>query len=412
MKPAIRVAVIYLILGFVWIYGSDYALSVLLQTTEEIRIAQNYKGWLFVFLSAVAIYFLLLRELKVQSRVLREKEESDYLYQNILEKVGDSVIVFNLNTWKIDLISEQTGKFFEASLDAIRHNAAVLLERVHPEDRQRMTDIWINRLQENHTGILYRLLFKDGRIKWALENRLFFKGRGNSGGIAIGITNDISAYIENQKELERSLKENEVLLTEVHHRVKNNLSVIISFLQLQSYSAPKESAAILEQSIIRVKAIALVHEKLYSSKNLSSLNSRSYIESLVENIKLMYMRMDIQIDLAIQPKELNLTMAIPMGLMLTEMLTNSFRHAFPERKDAIIKIDFKVHDKGRTELIYRDNGIGFPESFDRKNIDSVGLSVIFSLSSQMMGREIQFYTKPNEGVLYHFEFQSEKMEKR
>ncbi|BDA78133.1 hypothetical protein LPTSP3_g10630 [Leptospira kobayashii] len=411
MKPAIRVSLIYFVLGFVWIYLSDYALASFLNESEDLRIAQSYKGWLFVTLSSLLIFFLLLSEFKVQFKFQKEKEDSDHLYRNILEQIQDSVIVFNLNTWKIELISKQTANFYETSVAAIVDNPYLLIERLHPEDKERMVDMWTNRLRENHSSILYRLLFPDGRVKWALENRLFYDSGSEMQNRAIALTTDITDYMQNQEKLEKSLKENEVLLTEVHHRVKNNLAVIISFLQLQSYSAPPDAAAILDQSIARIRAIALVHEKLYSSKNLSGLNSKMYIESLVENIKLMYMRMDIRIHLNIEPRELDLTSAIPLGLMLTELLTNSFRHAFPNPQEAVISVDFRINENDKIELIYKDNGVGLPSSFDRKRIDTVGLSVIFSLSSQMMGREIEVLSKPGEGVLFHFEFPNYKDKK-
>ncbi|PKA22083.1 histidine kinase, partial [Leptospira sp. mixed culture ATI2-C-A1] len=286
----------------------------------------------------------------------------------------------------------------------------LLIERVHEGDRARMTNIWMNQLRENHTGLLYRICVLDGKIKWALEHRLYIPTKGGSANKAVAVISDMTSYMENQSQLERSLKENETLLTEVHHRVKNNLAVIISFLQLQVYSSPPETADILEQSIVRIKAIALVHEKLYSSKNLSGLSSVDYITSLVENIKLMYMRTDIRIELDIQKIEFNIVDAIPMGLMITEMLTNSFRHAFGRgQSDALIKIDFVVMDQFNYELKYRDNGIGFPPGLNYKKAESIGLSVIFSLCSQMNGREVECSSAPNEGVFYHFAFSPKKV---
>ncbi|MDF3821042.1 histidine kinase dimerization/phosphoacceptor domain -containing protein [Leptospira sp. 96542] len=408
MKPAIRVTLIYLSLGYLWIYFSDFALVFFMQSSEEVRQIQSLKGWLFVSFSGVIIFFLLFRELKRQKVVILEKNESDILYKTILERIEDAVIIFNIETWIIDFLSAQFCELFEYDSETIISKPEVLIERVHPEDRDRMSQIWIHGLTENHTGLMYRILFPDGRIKWALEHRLFIPASSGKTKKTVAVISDITSYMENQTKLEKSIKENQTLLTEVHHRVKNNLAVIISFLQLQAYSAPKETADILEQSIVRIKAIALVHEKLYSSKNLSSLSSLDYISSLVENIKLMYMRMDVSIELEIQHIEFNLVNAIPMGLMITEMLTNSFRHAFINQTEAKIKIKFIVYPSGNTELIYRDNGRGFPEGFDRKKSESIGLSVIYSLCSQMKGREKDFFSEPNRGVMYHFEFIQKK----
>ncbi|MDZ4724878.1 MAG: histidine kinase dimerization/phosphoacceptor domain -containing protein [Leptospira sp.] len=405
MKAALRVSLLYLLLGVLWIYFSDYALSIFNHDSERIRMAQSYKGWFYVAISSILIFLLLKRELDSQYRTLKEKKKADFLYQSILQEIQDSVIVFNTSTWKVEMISHQTAKFFEHSRESIIREPNRLVERLHPEDHERMLNIWTNRLTENIAGILYRLKFPDGRIKWGLENRLYFFDYEENEGRAIAVTTDITDYIEKQKLLEISLKENETLLTEVHHRIKNNLAVIVSFLQLQTYSAPKESAIILEQSIARIKAIALVHEKLYSSKNLSRLNANDYIESLVENIKLMYMRMDIRIVQIVDSKDLNLTLAIPLGLMLTEMLTNSLRHAFIDKHNAEIVIKLSIADDEKMDFQYSDNGIGFPKGFDIQSAESIGLSVIFSLCSQMVGRIIEIKSEENQGILYHFEFQ-------
>ncbi|TGL85979.1 histidine kinase [Leptospira congkakensis] len=410
MKAAGRIAFFYLLFGYVWIYFSDHTISLIFDSPEEIREFQSLKGWGFVTVSAAIIFVLLVRELRRQKTVLFEKIESDQLFQVILERIEDAVIVFNLDTWKIDFLSEQVSRLFDIPTKEILTHPQLLIDRVHEADRDRMTNIWMNKLRENHTGLLYRIRKLDGQINWALEHRLFIPSNESSANKAVAVITDMTSYMENQSKLERSLRENETLLTEVHHRVKNNLAVVISFLQLQVYSSPPETADILEQSIVRIKAIALVHEKLYSSKNLSGLSSVDYITSLVENIKLMYMRTDISIELDIQKLEFNIVDAIPMGLMITEMLTNSFRHAFTAGKsDALIKIDFIVTDRFNYELKYRDNGKGFPPELNYKKAESIGLSVIFSLCSQMNGREVECSSKPNEGVFYHFAFSPKKV---
>lgn len=411
MKASLRVALIYLVLGFVWIYFSDYALSFLLNTSEDVRQIQSLKGWGFVTFSAILIYFLLVRELQFQRKVILEKIESDRLYQVILERIEDAVIVFNLDKWKIEFLSEQVSRLFEIPSKQIQTNPELLIDRVYEGDRARMVEIWMNQLRKNHTGLLYRLKSSSGRMKWALEHRLFIPAELGSSNKAVAVITDMTSYMENQTQLEKTIRENQILLTEVHHRVKNNLAVIISFLQLQAYSAPEATAEILEQSIVRIKAIALVHEKLYSSKNIAALNSVDYITSLVENIKLMYMRTDVEIILNIESIEFNILNSIPLGLMLTEMLTNSFRHAFPTGfVDAKITIQLVVQEGFGFDIIYSDNGVGFPTEFSPKKAETVGLSVIFSLCGQLKGREVEVVSNPNQGVRYHFSFPRPKQE--
>ncbi len=408
MNPSLRVALIYLVLGVIWIFGSDTVLSFFIASSPEFQKAQSFKGWFFVGVSSIIIYILLIREFNKQTKASRERYESEQLYQNILKRIKESVIVFNINNWKIELLSEQTSTFFEIPHNDIIANPIVLSERLHPIDRELVIDIWQNRMKENLEGLTYRLIMPDGRVKWAFENRLYINDLENKVERAIAITTDITDYMTKQELLEKSVKENGTLLTEVHHRVKNNLAVIISFLQLQSYSASHESAEILEQSIARIKAIALVHEKLYSSSNLSRIDAREYVHSLVDNIKLMYMRDDVSVMLDIDEKEMDIAMSIPFGLMITEMLTNSFRHAFPSINAPMIKIILRNHSNLAWEFSYEDNGKGFPEGFNFRETTSIGMSVIFSLCSQLSGREKKVISEPGKGIYYLFEFLPKK----
>ncbi|MCU0823279.1 MAG: PAS domain-containing protein [Leptospira sp.] len=403
--PAGRIAIFYLLFGYVWIYFSDKALGILLNSSDEIRYAQNYKGWLFVSVSGIIIYFLLQRELRIQKQVLQEKAESDLLYRTIFERIDNAVIVFNLGTWKVEFLNQRYSSLLGESAENLKENSDLILQAVHPEDRERMLKIWSENLQENRSGISYRFLTRNGEIKWVLETRLFIPGLDDKGGRSVAVVSDITEIMESKSKLEGTLKENKILLTEIHHRVKNNLAVIISFLQLQADSVSKDMKQILEQSMARIKAIALVHEKLYSSRNLSALSADDYIGNLVENIKLMYMRMDIQFEMNIDPVEMDLVNAIPMGLIVTEMMTNSFRHAFNiPMENPKIQIKLKLYNSDFVDLMYSDTGCGFPKEVDPHKLESVGLSVIFSLSKQLKGEEINFQSAPGKGVYYHFRF--------
>ncbi len=408
MKTSLRVSLTYFVLGVIWILFSDYFLGNTILHLPTLTFLQSVKGWVFVLFSSILIYFLLEKEIKREYQSLREKNRIDLVYQNILKQVQDAILIYNTSTKKIELISEQSSKFFEQDIEKMKRDPMLLVERLHPEDRERIFEIWKNHLTENYTGLLYRLHFPDGRIKWGLENRIYIFDPLENEGRSISITTDLTDYLEKQSQLEKSLRDNKTLLTEVHHRVKNNLAVIISFLQLQAYNAPRESAIVLEQSIARIKAIALVHEKLYSSRNLSSIDLASYIEGLVENIKLMYMRMDISIELDVVSKEISPIEAIPLGLIVTELLTNSFRHAFPSTDEASILIRLVSNDEGYMELIYKDNGKGFPTGINIQNYESVGLSVIFSLCSQLSGKVVAVDSKPNQGVMFHFVFENKE----
>lgn len=205
---------------------------------------------------------------------------------------------------------------------------------------------------------------------------------------AIVLVRDISEekLIENQ--MRESLREKEVLLKEVHHRVKNNLQIISSILNLQSsYVKDENTLEILRESQNRIKSMSFIHESLYQTKDFSSINFGEYIENLSKNLVLSYHIFDnfIETSYELEEVELNLDQAIPCGLIINELITNSLKYAFPEKKEGA-KIWINVSLEGnmvRIEL--GDNGVGLPEGFDYRETDSLGLQLVVTLVEQLDG---------------------------
>ncbi|MDH7605350.1 MAG: histidine kinase dimerization/phosphoacceptor domain -containing protein, partial [Melioribacter sp.] len=198
------------------------------------------------------------------------------------------------------------------------------------------------------------------------------------------------------EELRSSLKEKDTLLKEIHHRVKNNLQIISSLLFLQSKLLhDKESISIFTETQLRIRSLALVHEKLYRSKNISQINSSEYIKNLVTNIFDTY-RFDInntEIKFDIDDIKLTVDRAVPIGLLLNELLTNVIKYAFPKDKipkshKKCVEIVFKNKDNSKLELLISDNGVGLPDSFNIENSDSLGLKIVSNLVSQIDGELI------------------------
>ncbi len=196
-------------------------------------------------------------------------------------------------------------------------------------------------------------------------------------------------------QIESSLREKEVLLREIHHRVKNNLQIISSLLNLQAgFTADTRNNEILEESKNRVKSMALIHEKLYQSKNFSSLDIHEFIDELTKNLFSSYgiEPSAIKLDLCIQNINLNADQAVYLGLIVNELVSNSLKHAFKdvphdnkEGQQKEILIGF-YRDSGDGYLILiRDNGCGFPENIDYKNTESLGLQLVISLVKQLDG---------------------------
>jgi len=187
--------------------------------------------------------------------------------------------------------------------------------------------------------------------------------------------------------LKLALHEKELLLKEIHHRVKNNLQIIISllFLQAKMNDDPATTGA-LTASQTRVKSMALVHEKLYQSENLGSIDFAGYLQNLVPNLLVAYGAENRRIRVNIAAKDLPLTIntAIPLGLIMNELVSNTLKYAFPDGRDGELSIE--GHAEGGTmQITVRDNGIGIPESIDWRDTESLGLHLVQMLTRQLKG---------------------------
>ncbi len=186
---------------------------------------------------------------------------------------------------------------------------------------------------------------------------------------------------------EYSLQEKELLLREIHHRVKNNLQVISSLLSLQSRSSKDEQAIeMAKESQNRIKVMALIHEKLYRSKDFANVEFNDYIKNLVNDLFASYRvsASKITLKMDIENISLGIDTAIPTGLIINELVTNCLKYAFIKDKDGEIRISLRSLDDGQNELIVSDNGIGIPENLDIKKADSLGLRMITNLTERSL----------------------------
>jgi len=190
------------------------------------------------------------------------------------------------------------------------------------------------------------------------------------------------------KEIQSSLDEKEILLREIHHRVKNNLQVVCSMLRLQSHQADDPRVADnLRDSEQRVQSMALIHEKLYQSENFSHISFDSYLPSLVDDLSHIYSidRDRIAIHTEVKDVSFDIDTAIPFGLIANELVTNALKHAFPPGRDGEIRIQLTSANDGGKTLVVADNGIGLPADFDFKSANSLGLQLVDSLLDQLRG---------------------------
>jgi PAS domain S-box-containing protein len=218
------------------------------------------------------------------------------------------------------------------------------------------------------------------------------------------VQSELNERKQAEENLTNSLKEKEILLKEIHHRVKNNLCVVASLLELQSNTvADSQLAKMLAESQHRLYSMALIHEKLYRSKNLRQINLGEYIEDLVTNLFHSYNINDnrIQLQVFAEPILLNIETATPCGLIVNELVSNTLKHAFPNGTSGTVSVECYQTGDREIHLFVKDNGTGFPKNLDFRKTGSMGFQVICTLTDQLDGtielsREI--------GTVFHLKF--------
>ncbi len=233
-----------------------------------------------------------------------------------------------------------------------------------------------------------RIISKDGSVRWVLNASTTLKQHEKISYVLV-IGSDITERKNTEFELKSSLNEKEVLLREIHHRVKNNLQIISSLLDLQKIYVKEDPLAInvLKDSQNRVLSMAMIHEMLYQTKDISYINFNDYIKNLVSNLLDSYRNNTIFINTVIDVQEilLNIETSIPLGLIISELLSNSLKYAFPHRKEGVIKLNLEANDI-EYNLIISDNGVGLPEDIDYRNTESsLGFRLVNSLVTQLDG---------------------------
>ncbi|CAN1209100.1 hypothetical protein TUMEXPCC7403_02685 [Tumidithrix helvetica PCC 7403] len=204
---------------------------------------------------------------------------------------------------------------------------------------------------------------------------------------------DITARKSAELQLRASLQEKEVMLKEIHHRVKNNLQMISSLLSLQaSYIDDRQTLALFAESQSRIKVMALIHEKLYRSDNLAKINLCEYLTDLVGDLLQSYRAHSAVIDYRVEVEavDLGIELAIPCGLIVNELFSNAIKHAFPNRPTGEIWIQFSKSDRIRETDYYLlsvgNNGVNFPQEIDFRNTESLGLQLVCGLTQQLRGK--------------------------
>jgi PAS domain S-box-containing protein len=339
----------------------------------------------------------LIQEKKMK-KALYESEE---MYKTLLKTDPDSVVTTDLEG-NIIHVSEQTTHMHGYSMDELEGKSVFDLIAPECQDKALRTLIkTIERGMSRNNEVT--LLKKDGsRFTGEINAATIRDLQGENVNVMYTIR-DITHHKQAEAQIQASLDEKEVLLREIHHRVKNNLQIISSLLNLQSsYLKDKASREVLNESKDRVKSMAMIHQKLYQSGNFEQIEMGEYVEYLVKGLFNSYGvdsdKVKLKTDL--QKIYLDIDTAIPLGLVINEIITNSIKHAFPGELKGEIFI--KIFQEGENYLIVvADNGVGLPEDLDVKKTASLGMQLVNNLVRQIDG---ELELKRTKGTEFRIKF--------
>jgi PAS domain S-box-containing protein len=320
------------------------------------------------------------KELKEKGQIIRESEEK---YRKLVEQSHDGIYIYSENRFCFvnGRVSEITGFTKEDLLNMD------LTELVHTDDRELVRGITEGRARGEAVPETYemRIVRKDGKVR---DLELAVSSISYNGTYAaLGSARDVTERKQAEEKIKTSLKEKEVLLKEIHHRVKNNLAVIASILSLQSsVTADKKTKDILRECQNRAQTMALIHTHLYQSDNLARINFKKYVRTLADSVYRSYRLSpdNIVMNITAGDVSLDINTAIPLGLIVNELVSNAMKYAFPEGRSGQINIDLADSADGIV-LKVSDNGVGFPENLDFRNTESLGLQLVITLVEQLTG---------------------------
>jgi len=264
----------------------------------------------------------------------------------------------------------------------------LMVQRTHPEDVDSVRKFVDQALRDGRDWDLeHRLVMPDGSIKYL--HVVAHAVKAESGDLEfVGAVMDVTASTLAQVRLQGSLEEKEALLKEVHHRVKNNLQLITSLLTLQSNRSDDPAVAeLLSESRDRIRSMALVHENLYRAGDFARVRIRPHIQNLCAHLIRAYgpPRQLIELVTEIDDIELDLERAIPVGLIINELVSNALRHAFPDGRAGCVCVKLKRLDERQCALAVIDDGIGLPADSDADHADSLGLDLVRDLLHELHG---------------------------
>lgn len=341
----------------------------------------------------------------------RARNRSDERFRQIAENIREVFWITEPQNNKLVYISPAYEEVWGRSCKSLSEVSRTWLDTIHPEDRPRV----IEAARTVHAGgtydMEYRIVRLDGETRWVRDRAFPIVNVSGEVYRVAGVIDDVTVRKQALEQIKTSLQDKEVLLKEIHHRVKNNMQVITSLLSLQSRTIiDKPSLSVFQDSQNRVKSMALIHETLYQSKDLSHINFAEYLQKLVAQVSRSYRLKPeaVKININVDDVSLPIDTAVPCGLIINELTSNSLKYAFPEDARGEVNITFE-HTDAQYVMRVSDTGVGLPPGFSPEGGNSLGMKLVRMLTEQLRG---EMAWSNGVGTTFEIKFPEEKGEMR
>ena len=351
----------------------------------------DIEHWKYTIYTTLAVALALLAPFRIVGRGEREQKALNVRYKVLFEQTADYAFVLETHSEGPPIIIDGN----EAAFEKHGYSRSELIGKpITFLDRGASKKLMAKRISRLQSGKLVHFevehTCKDDSSFWAevAARRVIIDTRE----MIYTVERDITERKQAAEETQASLVEKEILLREIHHRVKNNMQVISSMLSLQAnYTIDEQAQALFKDLETHIQSMALVHEKLYGATNLREINFGEYIPDLVSSLLSQYPDSQARVSVSVEVTGVALPVdkAIPCGLVISELMSNVFKHAFPDKKKGEVKIAMWQGKDGIISLQVTDNGIGFTDALDEQAGKTFGMRMLKTLVEYQLGGSIQ-----------------------
>jgi len=347
-------------------------------------------------------FIAITRDITERRKAEHELSESEKKFRSLVENANDAIYIITSDGFQY--VNSAFERLTGFTSEQVCGEAFDFWNIIHPDDVKMIKEREDARRKGKEVPSRYefRVLAKDGKTKIVEPATVHI---GEKGEIKVmGILRDVTDRKQAEEKIKASLHEKDVLLREIHHRVKNNMQIISSLLRLQSRLIGDDKLIeMFKESQNRIRSMALIHEKLYQTEDFARINFAEYIRSLTVHLFHTYKVNPniVRMNTDVKNVFLDINRAIPCGLIINELVSNSLKHAFPDNKKGEVCIKLSSNRQKITKLIVSDSGIGLPKSINFHEPETLGLQLVSDLVKQIGGT---IRLERAKGTAFHISF--------